>query len=218
MTARAPLGILGGTFDPIHVAHLRLAEELADAFALEQVVFVPAAVPPHRDAPRASAAQRLEMVRLAVAGNPRFAVDDCELKRSGASYTYDTLQQLRALHGDRPLCLILGADAFSALTTWHRWRELFDLAHMAVARRPGFPLEQVAASLPAALRAEYLHRLLPRPSQLALAPAGGVVVHEITGLDISATQIRALCARRGSLRYLLPDAVIAFIEQHRLYR
>jgi nicotinate-nucleotide adenylyltransferase len=214
----SPLGLFGGTFDPVHLAHLRLAEEIADAFGLAGVRFIPAAVPPHRNPPRASAQHRLAMTRLAVQGNPRFEVDDRELKRAAVSYTYDTLFELRAEAGDRPLCLLMGADAFCLLTTWHRWQELLDLAHLIVARRPGFALDALAASLPGPLRAEYLRRHRAERGGHVLAPGGGIFTHELTALDVSATALRGLFARGSSVRYLLPDAVITYIEQHHLYK
>ncbi len=213
-----PIGVLGGTFDPIHYAHLRLAEELADAVAFSEVRFVPAAVPPHRGPPRAPAEDRLRMVELAIAGNPRFRVDDRELRRDGASYSYDTLSEIRIEIGDRPLCLLMGADAFVALTTWHRWNEVLDLAHVVVARRPGYPLDQLAASLPGPLKSQYVRRHLPDLAAARLEPAGRIFTHELTALDVSATALRELIAGGGSLRYLLPDPVIAYIESHRLYR
>ncbi len=213
-----PAAVLGGTFDPIHLAHLRLAEEMTDVFGFAEVRFVPAAVPPHRGKPRASAQQRREMVSLAIAGNSRFTLDDRELRRDGASYTFDTLTELRSEIGERPLCLLMGADAFVALTTWYRWRELFDLAHFVVARRPGYPLEQLAASLPSALRADFLRRHAPDHSGVNLAPAGRIFTHDLTALDVSATVLRDLITRGRSLRYLIPDSVIAYIHEHRLYR
>ena len=135
----APIGVFGGTFDPIHYGHLRLAEELADRLQLGEVRIVPARVPPHRAAPKVTSSHRLEMVRLACAGNPRFLVDDRECRREGPSYTVDTLLGLRAeLAADTPLCLLMGVDAYLALTTWSRWERLYDLAHIVIAHRPGF--------------------------------------------------------------------------------
>ena len=212
------IGLLGGTFDPIHFAHLRLAEEVVDGFGLEQVQFIPTAVPPHRNEPSASPAHRLAMTRLAIQGNPRFLVDDRELRRAGTSYTIDTLSEIRSGSGNRPLCLLMGADAFVTLTTWHRWIELFDLAHVVVARRPGFPLEHLTSALPDALRAQYLRRQSVDPAALKATPAGNIFTHELTALDVSATELRSLIKRGASLRYLLPDAVIAYIEVHKLYR
>ncbi|HEV7800113.1 MAG TPA: nicotinate (nicotinamide) nucleotide adenylyltransferase, partial [Burkholderiales bacterium] len=131
--ATGPIGIFGGTFDPIHYGHLRLAEELAEAAKLGEVRFVPSGTPPHRARPGADAHHRVEMARLATAGNPRFVVDDRETQRAGPGYTYDTLTELRQQVGkQRPLALLLGADAFLDLATWHRWHQLFDLAHIVV--------------------------------------------------------------------------------------
>jgi nicotinate-nucleotide adenylyltransferase len=217
LTPNDPIGVLGGTFDPIHLAHLRLAEELAETFGLTRVRFIPAAVPPHRGTPSATAQQRLDMVRLAVADNPRFEVDDRELARQGPSYTFDTVSELGTEIG-RPMCLLMGADAFVALATWHRWRELLALVHIIVARRPGYPLQDLAASLPAELKAEYLDRHSADQVLLTQTQGGRIFTHELTALDVSASALRKLIARGESLRYLLPDAVIAYIEKHRLYK
>jgi nicotinate-nucleotide adenylyltransferase len=217
LTSNGPIGVLGGTFDPIHLAHLRLAEELADTFGLTRVRFIPAAVPPHRGTPSASAQHRLDMVRLAVADNPRFEIDSRELARQGPSYTFDTVRELRA-EIDRPLCLLMGTDAFVAFATWHRWRELLELVHIVVARRPGYPLQDLAAALPAVLKAEYLGRHCSEREALTQEPGGRIFTHELTALDVSASALRKLIARGKSLRYLLPDAVIAYIENHRLYK
>ncbi len=158
------------------------------------------------------------MTRLAIEGNPRFAVDARELKRTGPSYTIDTLTETRKEAGEQPLCLLMGADAFAALTTWHRWEDLFELAHVIIARRPGFPLEQLASSLPDPLRVQYENRLECDPERLEQAPAGALFTHELTALDVSATAVRKLIHRGASLRYLLPDAVIAYIRTHGLYK
>lgn len=211
------IGVMGGTFDPIHVGHLRLAEEMAEALALDQVRFIPAGQPPHRDMPRTSASHRLEMVRRAVAGNPRFTVDAREVEQPAPSYTVDTLTALRAEFGpDRPLWLLLGADAFAGLPAWHRWPQLFALAHIAVATRPG-PDDPATRRdmLAAELQHELSHRQVPAGS--ATGPAGAVVLQSMTALDISASRIRAILARRGSARYLLSDAVLDYIHQHQLY-
>ena len=133
-----PIGIFGGTFDPIHFGHLRPAFELSQALKLAEVRFLPAGNPPHRQATLASAEVRLAMVKAAVAGEKRFVVDDREVRRVGASYSVDTLTELRAEFPDRSLCLMLGMDAFLGLPNWHRWRDILDLAHVVVWRRPGW--------------------------------------------------------------------------------
>jgi nicotinate-nucleotide adenylyltransferase len=218
LTSSSPIGVLGGTFDPVHLAHLRLAEELADGIGLSKVRFIPTGAPPHRGTPRVTGAHRMEMVRLAIGGNPRLEADDREIRRQGVCYTFDTLNELRAELGDRPLCLLMGSDAFSALTTWHRWEELFDLAHIVIAHRPGFSLQQLQSSLPGPLRKIYLQRLAASTGILRRDSAGAVYAREITALDIAATQIRGLLAGGGSARYLVPDAVLDYIETNRLYK
>jgi nicotinate-nucleotide adenylyltransferase len=218
VTSIAPIGILGGTFDPIHYGHLRLAEELGEALRLEQVLIVPSGTPPHRAAPTVAAGHRLAMVRLAAADNARFRVDDRELRRSGPGYTFDTLAELRAeLGATRPLVLLIGADAFLEFATWHRWREIFGLAHLAVAHRPGSPAERWPALMPQPLAREYSARLVQQPLAVHLSPAGGIVVIPFTALDIAATAIRDMLQGGASPRYLLPAAVLDYIREKRLY-
>jgi nicotinate-nucleotide adenylyltransferase len=214
----APVGILGGTFDPVHFGHLRLAQELAHTLKLAQVRFVPSGTPPHRATPAATTAPRSAMARLAVAANALFAVDERETRRTGPAYTFDTLTELRAeLAATSSLVLLLGADAFLEFATWHRWHELFGLAHIAVAHRPGFPVERWRDSMPQPLAREYAARLMQQPLAVHLAPAGGIVVMPITALDISATAIRELMRTGGSPRYLLPDPVLDYIQAQNLY-
>jgi len=214
----APIGILGGTFDPIHYGHLRLAEELAGTLKLDQVRFVPSGTPPHRTAPGVTAEHRLAMVELAAAGNPRFSVDGREVRRAGPGYTFDTLAELRAeAGGTRPLALLVGADAFLEFATWHRWHDIFGLAHVAVAHRPGFPVERWSERMPQPLAREYSARLMQQPLAVHLTPAGGIVVVPFTALDISATAIRDMLKAGASPRYLLPDAVLDYIHSHKLY-
>lgn len=203
------IGILGGTFDPVHFGHLRLAQEVADMLALNQVYFMPGGTPPHRGTPQSSAAERVAMVKLAIADNPLFTLDDRETSRSGPSYSFDTLSELRAELGPAcPLVLIMGADAFLAFNTWHRWREIFDLAHIAVAHRPGAALANIKDEL---LAREFAKRVVSDNYAVQGTPCGTIAVVPITALDISATAIRAAIQARRSVRYLLPDAVIARI-------
>lgn len=158
------------------------------------------------------------MVRLACARNPLFEVDEREVAGNAPGYTVDTLTALRAELGTaQPLCLLLGADAFLGLETWHRWRDLFGLAHIVVARRPGFPLLHESASMPAALRGEFAARCTEDALHLRSAPAGRIFVQAISALDISATHIRADIARGRSPRYLLPEPVLGYIREHHLY-
>jgi nicotinate-nucleotide adenylyltransferase len=214
----APIGILGGTFDPVHHGHLRLAQELAEAMHMAEVRIVPSGTPPHRAAPQVTAEQRLAMVRLAAAGNPLFTVDDREVRRSGPGYSIDTLTEMRReTTSMRPLCLLLGADAFLELATWHRWRELFGLAHLVVAHRPGFPPESWPERMPQPLAREYEARLLHQPFAVHLSPAGGIATQAIAALGISGSMIRDSLARGVSPRYLLPDPVLDYIRSQNLY-
>lgn len=210
-----PLGLLGGTFDPIHYGHLRLAEEACEALDLAEVRWIPAGQPPHRQAPRVDAAHRLEMVRRAITGNPAFIVDDAETRSAATSYTVTTLERLRAEAGNRPLVLLMGVDAFLGLATWHRWRDLFALTHIGVATRPGFDLAPEV--LPTELAEACVGRLDRKPDALMAAPAGCVVPFDMTPLAISASLVRARLAAGLSVRYLLPDPVREYIDQHHLY-
>jgi nicotinate-nucleotide adenylyltransferase len=211
------LGLFGGTFDPPHIGHLRLAIEAREALDLAEVCFVPAGNPPLRDAPQAAAGHRLAMVERAIAGLPGFSVDPGEvLEAAKPSYTVATLERQRRLHGPaRPLVLLLGADAFSRLEAWQRWRELFGLAHIAVATRPGHELSVGSGNT--TLDNEYLARQ-GTAADLAAAPAGRIIPFAITALEISATAIRERLARGGNARHLVPDAVLDYIDSHPLYR
>ncbi|MFU2486538.1 nicotinate-nucleotide adenylyltransferase [Thauera sp. WH-1] len=215
-----PLGLLGGTFDPIHLGHLRLAEEAREALGLAAVRLIPAGQPPHRGAPRSSAEHRLAMARLAIAGNAALEVDDGEVRSSDKSYTVLTLERLRAELGPaRPLVLILGADAFEGLPGWHRWQELFELAHIAVANRPGYAPHgrRWPATLSPELAAACHGRHRNDPADLATTPAGCVLPFDMTPLAISASLIRDLVRNGHSVRYLLPDSVLDYIAAHHLY-
>jgi nicotinate-nucleotide adenylyltransferase len=213
----SPLGLLGGTFDPIHNGHLRLAEEVADALGLSEIRFIPAGNPPHRAAPRTPALQRLDMVRAAVAGNPRFSVDDREVRKTAPSYTVETLAELRAELDGRPLCLLMGGDAFLGLDTWHRWQALFDYAHVVVATRPGALPRTWRQRMSAALRGEFDARRVRSPGALRKDQAGRILCLATCELDISATRIRAQVAAGRSPRYLVPEGVVNYIRNHKLY-
>jgi nicotinate-nucleotide adenylyltransferase len=212
----ASLGILGGTFDPVHHGHLRLAEEASDACGFGRVLLIPAALPNLRDAPATPASHRLEMTRLAVHGNPRLSVDDRELRREGMSYTVDTLLELRTDVGvQTSLTLILGADAFLRLPRWHRWLHLFELAHVLVATRPGYDLDAKTGEIPAL--DDQWQRRRGEASALGGEPAGRIARLDMPLLEISATDLRARLSRTASVRYLLPDAVVDYIAAHHLY-
>ncbi|MEO5623078.1 MAG: nicotinate-nucleotide adenylyltransferase, partial [Dokdonella sp.] len=199
-----PLAILGGTFDPIHNAHLRVAWEAAEVLDAE-VRLLPASAPPHREPPIADAEQRAALVRAALAGQHRLALDPRELHRAGPSYTMNSLIEMRAEIGDaRPLVLLLGADAFGGLPSWHRWRELFDLAHIGVLTRPGH-----IGTLPTELRTKIASRRCSSVAMLCESPAGRVLPIPVTPLEISASQVRALLAAGREPRWLVPDALFA---------
>ena len=212
------IGLFGGTFDPIHFGHLRLATELAEAFKLERVVFLPAGLPYHRGRePHATADQRLTMVKLAIQRDSRFGVDDRELKREGPTYSYDTLAEIRAERGpDVPLVFLAGSDAFQKVNEWHRWTEIFDLAHFAVAIRGG---DDVWSSKgPGAFPKEVWPRITLNLRDLLGAPAGKVMTCAMTPLAISSTAIRSLAHDGASIRYLAPDPVVEYVRSHDLYR
>jgi nicotinate-nucleotide adenylyltransferase len=198
-----PLAIFGGTFDPIHIGHLRAAWEASEALDAD-VRIVPAKIPPHRPQPVATATERAAMLRAALAGQDRLVLDLRELEREGPSYTFDTLTSLRAEIGSaRPLVLLIGADAFAGLSEWHRWRELFELAHMCVLTRPA----QIPA-MPRELAAEVTSRTVDDIAGLREAPAGCVLNMVVSALGISATRIRALLADGREPRWLVPQAVL----------
>ena len=207
-----PIGLFGGTFDPIHYGHLRTSFELWQALRLAQVRFLPTGNPPHREAPLAAPELRLEMVRAAVAGNSAFVVDDREMRRTGVSYSVDTLLDLRRDFPDRSLCLLLGMDAFLGMPGWHRWREIFDLAHIVVAHRPGWK-----APMTGPLGEIMVDRGTGSVRDLHAAPAGRIYVHAVTQLEISSTELRQLILSGRDLRYLIPDAVRDIIQRTRCY-
>ena len=213
-----PIGIFGGTFDPIHYGHLRLAEEAREQCGLAEVRFIPSGTPPHRAAPQAGAADRLAMVQLALAGQPGFVADAREVERTDPCYSVQTLAALRAEVGTaRPLCWLLGSDAFLQLHRWWHWRELFDLAHLVVIQRPGQPLGNAMLKADAELLAEYRARLVPAPLALRETAAGGIAVLEVPLLEIAATDLRRRIEEGRSLRYLLPDAVLTYLQTHSVY-
>lgn len=206
------IGILGGTFDPVHSAHLALAETARQRLALERVLLIPAGQPRHREAPQAPAADRLAMVRLAVAGNPALEVDASEALNGAPSYTVPTLLRLRQRFGAaRPLVLLLGADAFLGLASWHRWRELFGLAHLAVATRPGFTLD------PAAMAPELAGEFTQRQHARLAEPAGAIIPFTLVAGTVSATESRAMIRAGRDPGDWLPPGILDYIRTHHLY-
>lgn len=206
--------IYGGTFDPVHHGHLRLALEVSERFEGAPVSLVPCHMPPHRGATGATAQQRLRMLQQAIAGEPHLRIDDRELTRGGASYTADTLRQLRLELGDgEPLTMVVGTDAFAAFDRWKEWEQIPELAHIIVVRRPGITLNPETP--PGRLLAE---RRAGGAEALRHCASGYVLELDPPRLDISATGIRERLGMGRSARYLVPDTVLAEIRDMGLYR
>ncbi|MGZ4978281.1 MAG: nicotinate-nucleotide adenylyltransferase [Methylobacter sp.] len=207
------IGIFGGTFDPVHYGHLRAALEVKDIFGLNEVRLIPCANPPHREQPGVTAGMRLRMLELAIKNQPGLKIDTRELDRHKTdqtpSYMVDTLKSLRQEFPNESLVLFIGTDAFKHLTGWHQWQRLFDYAHIVVLTRPGSEIQE--------LDVFFKVRLAKDINELAQVIAGKLYFQQITQLDISATAIRDIIARKQHPGFLLPDAVIEYIKQHKLY-
>lgn len=209
---KVAIGILGGTFDPIHLGHLRMALELHEALQLLKVHVIPCYQPVHRKAPAASAEQRLAMVKCAVAPEPALYADAREIRRNNPSYTIDTLLEMRTEMPDTPLCLFLGIDAFLDFTSWHQWQQILEQAHIVVAHRPHYQLPSTG------IIAELLQeRLQQHSAYVHQHRAGGILLCPITALEISASEIRKQIALGRNPRYLLPESVYNYIKQHGTY-
>ena len=212
------IGIFGGTFDPIHYGHLRIAEEVVETIGLREMRFTPAGMPRLRYAPVASPQHRAAMIHTAIQNNPRFVLDERETRRPGISYSVESLRELRQEMGENiTLCFVMGADAFMKLAEWHSWRELFRLCHIIIAARPGHALATNHDALPQELREECARRWVSSAGSLKGASNGLIYVAPTTLLDISATAIRTRISAKSSVRYLLPDAVLDYIETNHLY-
>jgi len=207
-----PIGLFGGTFDPIHYGHLRTAFELWQSLKLAEVRFLPSGTPPHRSETVASAELRLAMVRAAVAEQPAFVVDDREVRRTGLSYSVDTLTELRNENPDRSLCLLLGMDAFLGLPSWHRWRDLLELTNIVVVNRPGWK-----APLSGPLGEVLVDRGTGTIRDLHDHVAGRIYVHAVTQLEISSTELRQQLVAGRDPRYLVADPVRRIIVETGCY-
>lgn len=210
---QAPIGIFGGTFDPVHLGHLHAARQVQEALSLQKLIFVPCSIPALDKRPHASAEQRLQMVLLAIGDIPAFTVDRCELDRDGPSYAYDTLQYFRELYADAPLCFVVGLDAFLNLQQWHRWQELFDLAHFVVMLRPGYKLPP-ASEMPGWVE----QRQVDDIEILKSTTHGCIYICNIDPLDISATAIRTAITGNEDLDSMLPGPVQQYILGNNLYQ
>ncbi len=207
-----PIGILGGTFDPVHFGHLRIALELQHAYHLAEVRFIPCWQPVHRASPVASPGQRLAMLACAVKNESTFKVDDCEIQRKSPSYMIDTIETLREKYPDTPLCLILGADAWSGFAAWQRYETILHLSHLIIAQRPSYPLPETGTV--AVLLQQHLTQ---DASTLRESLGGHIILHPVTSLEISAAAIRNQIAQGQDPRYLLPDSVYDYIVKHHIY-
>lgn len=212
---RRLIGVLGGTFDPVHRGHTQLAHDAVSALALDELRCVPAGNPPHRGAPLASAEERLAMVGLAFADLPGYVIDDAEIRQAGPSWTILTLERLRAALPEASLVLIVGADAFLGLPSWHRWQDLIRYAHLAVANRPGSNLD--VAALPEPLQALLRAHSAEDASELRQSRAGRIVSFTMTPCAVSATQIRAAVRQGHPIASLVSAPVENYIRQHHLY-
>lgn len=211
------LGIFGGTFDPVHLGHLRAAQEALDMLGLDEMLFVPAAVPPHKPNRKIVSFQsRWRMLELAVAGNSRFRLSDLEQRMPGKSYTVHSLRHLRRENPRAELFFLAGCDAFLEMDTWYNFKEIFRLADIVVLCRPQCDEDRVLRFVTG--RVSELYRLIPESGQICHPALGSVHNLQNTRMDISSTRIRELAAQGQSVRYLVPDEVWSYIGENDLYR
>ncbi|MGQ0793035.1 MAG: nicotinate-nucleotide adenylyltransferase [Deltaproteobacteria bacterium] len=216
---RERIGILGGTFDPIHLGHLRAAEELCEILRLDVVYFTPALIPPHKDSSDITPPQdRLLMLEAAILGNPRFKISDVELRRKGASYTIDTLSYFREAMPQARVTFIMGSDLLSQIETWKDYTELFEIANIAVIARPGLPREDFASMLPLAIRRDFRY-YKERAGEVIYLHKGGMTLSfvAIEGIELSSTRIREIAGAGRSIKYLVPEPVECYIVSKKLY-
>jgi len=207
------IGIMGGTFNPVHYGHLRTALEVKQYFGLNELRLIPCHIPGHRAEPEISAQHRIAMLEIAVANNPELVVDDRECQSPDTSYTVKTLESFREEFGnDLPLILIMGMDSFSTLHQWHQWQDILNLAHIVVAHRPKAPLPTHEI-----LKKIIEKHIVEDKEALLTSPCGYLCWQTVTPLDISSSQIRQLLQEQLSPQYLLPDSVLHYIKQHQLY-
>ena len=220
ITRYSLIGIYGGTFDPIHYGHLRIAEELVNILELNHIFFLPAGQPRLRNSPFVAGKHRIAMLQEAIRENSRFSVDDREIKRPGETYSIESLQEIWQEYETRKsiaLCFIIGSDAFIKLPYWHRWRELFKYCHLIVVNRPGSVPIRYSSDLPDELRDICQNRWMATADELKNSPAGLIFTAPTTLLDISSTTIRNIISSGKSARYLLPESVLNYIDKHGFY-
>ena len=208
------VALFGGTFNPVHNGHLRIASELAELLPISELRMMPCGVPPHRDKKMVSAQQRLEMLQIGIGhDNPALTIEDIELQRTTPSYSIDTVNLIRRNLGPSvPLILCLGMDALASISSWHRWEQLLDFCHIAVSSRPGF-----AAPKKGPLYEWINQHCCADLSKLEERPAGHIYFCDLTMLAVSSTIIRDKVKNKESIRYMTPDSVVNYIQQHRLY-
>jgi len=211
--SKDPLALLGGTFDPVHYAHLRCADEARVKLGLDSLYLLPAGVPPHRVSPQASNPQRLKMLQLALAEFPHLQIDTRELDRDGPSYMVDTLQDLRNESPQRPLLLLIGQDAANDLDRWQHWQDLFELAHIVIMTRPG-----QRPTYRSELEQQIDRRSHADVQSMLDATAGGVLALQVAAIDVCATTIKTMISLGRSPRGMLPAAVLDYINEEGLYQ
>ncbi|MFT4993022.1 MAG: nicotinate-nucleotide adenylyltransferase [Paraglaciecola sp.] len=212
MRLNPPLGIFGGTFDPIHIGHIQPVMEAADQLSIQQIALIPCHIPPHKNAATTSSEHRLAMVKLVCQQYPLFFPDGREIKRDKASYSTDTLKELRRLHPMTPLCFFIGMDSLLSLPTWHNWQELFELCHFVVCQRGG--QRQCFSPQISQLLKE---RQVTAPDEIRNSLAGHIIIADINAVDISSTKLRARLAKHQCVDGLIPKPVLNYIQQHGLY-
>jgi len=208
------IGILGGTFDPVHFGHLRPALDVLQNTGLDQVRFLPNKTPPHRAQPWLNSEIRKQLVEMAIADIPQFVLDDRELKREGLSYMVDTLADLKQQFADDSLCLIMGMDAFAGFTQWHRWQSILDLCNLIIITRPGIAMFDQGDAGFGEHHTMLQGRVVNEVDALKQRQHGQILLQSTTLLDISATQIRELLSSGKSIQYLLPENVREFLQKH----
>jgi len=214
---KAPIGIFGGTFDPVHFGHLSPCLEVCESLNLQQIRFIPSYIPPHRDSPVSSVALRVSMVKAAISSEARFVLDEREVIRQGPSYMLDTLKSLRQDFPKHPLCLILGMDAFLKVHHWYHWQELLGVAHFIVTKRPETSFDE-QSKWPSEVQNLYNQHKAEQIFDLQRYLYGKIIFKSVTQLAISSSEIRTKLKKQRSVRYLLPDSVLDLISHHHLYR